>query len=214
MNLECNEWSAIPVDNWYYNEFDVSNSSDNYKAHILHVKELSNISIKQNLENSFYKLLYVNIITILETYLRDTFLNKLFQGNALKNFIQTNKDIHKKNYKLCDIYQRNNIVNEEIKEYISEVLWHNLPKVCEIYKTTFEIEFPNFSDLSKAVKVRHDIVHRNGKNKDDIEFQICKKDIIALLQDVENFVKQLEQIFKDKDNEKTDEIMQKLFEDF
>lgn len=214
LNSECQMWSKIPTKDWYYNEFDFTSPIDNFYAHIIQVQELSNISIKQNLENSFFKLLYVNIITILETYLRDTFLNKLFFGDALKKFIKTNKDILKKNYRLCDIYQHNNFVNDEIKEYISEVLWHNLPKVCEFYKITFEVDFPEFGNLFEAVKTRHDIVHRNGKDKDDVEFQIYKKDVIALLQDVENFVKQLEQNFKEKDKLVLDKLSKDLIDDF
>lgn len=214
LNSECHMWSRIPTEDWYYNEFDFASPKDNFDAHLIQLQELSNISIKQNLENSFFKLLYVNIITILETYLRDTFLNKLFLGDALKKFIETNKDILKKNYRLCDIYQHNNFVNDEIKEYISEVLWHNLPKVSEFYKIAFEVNFPEFGNLFKAVKTRHDIVHRNGKDKDDVEFQIYKKDVIALLQDVENFVKNLEQNFKDKEDKELDKITQELFGDF
>ena len=94
------------------------------------------------------------------------------------------------------------------------MLWHNLPKVCEFYKITFEIDFPEFGNLFKAVKIRHDIVHRNGKDKNDVEFQIYKKDVITLLQDVENFVNQVEQNFKDKENKELDKITQELFGDF
>jgi len=215
LNLECNEWSGVPSDDWYCDEFEFQNPFDNYKSQILQIKELSELLVKPDLENSFYKMLYVNIITILETYLRDNFVKNLYSGDYLKKFIETNTDIRKKNYKLCNIYQHYNLVNEEIKSYINEILWHNLSKVSEFYKFTFSIDFPEIVTLNKDIAIRHDIVHRNGKNKDNIEFYINKETVIELLQKVEKFIVELEQNFNNKARkEEIQNSTQQLLEDF
>ena len=46
----------------------------------------------------------------------------------------------------------------------------------------------------KAISKRHDIVHRNGKNTNGRSFRLEKHDLTTLLNNIDNFVKEIEKI--------------------
>ena len=49
-----------------------------------------------------------------------------------------------------------------------------------MFTATFGVDFPELEDLEglfRAVEVRHDLVHRSGKNKDGVEHMITIEDI-------------------------------------
>lgn len=46
---------------------------------------------------------------------------------------------------------------------MENIIYHNLNTVSQIYNATFKIRFPSCEKIKKAIKLRHDIVHRNGK---------------------------------------------------
>lgn len=53
-----------------------------------------------------------------------------------------------------------------VKKHLAELVWHNLPKIQKMYKSTLEVDFPDVQEeLMRAIHVRHDLVHRAGKDK-------------------------------------------------
>ena len=72
---------------------------------------------------------------------------------------------------------------------MAKISWHNLERVKPMYKNTLVIEFPTeLKKLCNAIRVRHDIVHRNGKTKDGKEYEILQSDVKELISIVEDFV--------------------------
>lgn len=212
LNNECIDWSAIPSDDWFNNEY--ISPYQNYKDQLVQIKEILNITVTQEIENSFYKMIYASIITLLETYLHDTFVKKVYIGNSMDTFLNKNTDILNKKYTLCEIYKQYNLINQEVQNYLSDILWHNLSKINMLYKSTFDVPLPPFGNLIKAITRRHDIVHRNGKDKHDIECYTYRKDVIELIDIVDNFIEQLEQNFEEKDKLELDKLTKDLIEDF
>jgi len=72
-----------------------------------------------------------------------------------------------------------------------EVIYQNLGKVQKMYESTFGINFPDIKELSTAVGVRHDLVHRNGKNKEGELTVISVETIETLLINIIDFVEQI-----------------------
>ncbi len=76
-----------------------------------------------------------------------------------------------------------------VREYLVNIIYHNLSKVQNLYKTVLEIKFPNnLSPIYKAISIRHDIVHRNGKSKDGQALTIKKSDVVTLLNCAREFI--------------------------
>jgi hypothetical protein len=69
--------------------------------------------------------------------------------------------------------------------------YHNLIKVKEIYQSTFKIAFPDIEFLINYVKVRHDLVHRNGKTKQGEEVNIDKEVVSDLIEKTSIFVDEI-----------------------
>jgi hypothetical protein len=70
-----------------------------------------------------------------------------------------------------------------------------LKTVRPMFKDTFGVKFPqDLKDIHKAIMVRHDIVHRNGRTKiDDVtkiatEHELEKDDVIGLIHKVKSFI--------------------------
>ena len=78
------------------------------------------------------------------------------------------------------------------------LLYHNLPKIKGIYRDTLAVDLGDIAEASKAVQIRHNLVHRNGKNKEGQHFIITKEIISNLIDEIEKFVLNIDQQIKDK----------------
>lgn len=140
-----------------------SNFHDNRRKIIEIINELENSQVinKEYLIN----MLYANTITLLESYLSDTFIQTVLSNNAhIRKFVETFHDYKKETLKMTDIYTNYESLNAKVTKSMMDVIYHNIDKVKGMYKDTLEVSFPK--DISKiflAIKNRHDIVHRNGR---------------------------------------------------
>ncbi|EGI0998565.1 hypothetical protein JKM06_004515, partial [Salmonella enterica] len=58
--------------------------------------------------------------------------------------------------------------NKYVQEYLSDILYHRIQLVVEIYKAVLQPkQYPRLplKNINELMKLRHDIVHRNGKTK-------------------------------------------------
>lgn len=190
----CDEayvWARIPkaeeIDSEFYNTISL-----NYQAlytfgeAIDNIRQLMQISINTNLQNAMNNNLYASVITTLETYLSDTFINAVLGDNAyIRRFVETTPSFKEESLKYSDLYKTMDELPIKVKEYLINFIWHNMPKVRNMYRDTLGIEMGNISDLIKSINIRHDIIHRNGKNKDGNINVISQMDITNLISNVE-----------------------------
>jgi hypothetical protein len=84
-------------------------------------------------------------------------------------------------------------VDKRVKAELSDVLWHNIGPVKDIYEKTLGINFPaDIAAIESAIGIRHD-VHRNGRGKDGKEITFTREGIIKLVSDVEALVKHIDE---------------------
>jgi len=80
-----------------------------------------------------------------------------------------------------------------LKKELDNFIFHNIPQVKILFKEALDIDWINdFDDIAKAVKKRHDIVHRCGLNKDSIIVKISKNDIYKLKEKVLELIKYID----------------------
>jgi uncharacterized protein (TIGR02646 family) len=160
------------------------------------VENLNSLELPEgiNAERYMSSMIYANIITALETYLCDRFIS-IVQSNKdhLLCFVENFKDFKSQKITLSEIFKEFETIEEKSYEAMKDVLYHNLPKVSGIYCSSLNIEFPDYVDVFKAVKIRHDLVHRGGKTKSGEHHQISKESVSELLIIVKNFYSSLEQ---------------------
>jgi hypothetical protein len=196
---ECTEWSGIPGPE-YYDDYlldFVGTPEDSFKSFseaIENLKEMLKIELKQVQKQFFFKMIYVNIITVLETYLSEFFIGQLERNEySFRKFVENNPDFKKEKISLSDIFKKQESLEEYVKKYLVDFTWHNLPKLRPMFKTTLDIDFPNsIGNLIKATHIRHDLVHRAGKTKDGTPINLSKQDISDLIEEVFKFCEHIE----------------------
>lgn len=159
-----------------------------------------NFVLAPDLEISLNKLLFVNIITCLETYLSDALINSVLDNESnLKRFVENFIDYKDRSFKLCDIYNRMDNLKKLVKKDLYNLMYHNLPKIRAIYKKILNIDFPNnIDDIMKKINDRHHLVHRNGKDLDGNQIIISKEELNQTYDLIYNFVKEIDNQFKEK----------------
>jgi GTP1/Obg family GTP-binding protein len=140
-------------------------------------------------------MLYAHTITIMETYLSDTLIQKILSSKEIKRkFIENYTDYDTKKICFKDILSELEKLEKTIKTDLQELIYHNLGKIKPIYKAILDIEFgkDETSKIMHCVNKRHHIVHRNGKDKEDNPIQINIKDVEDVLEKVYNFISNIE----------------------
>jgi len=203
-DFECFEWSKIPKDRDINNYYIENLGTDLYREFKIFIGNITKLSrpvdgpytLRRELESPLNRMLYANIITAMESYLSDAFKKiVLSREDKLRLFVETTKEFQHQKISLSDIFNRMDKIKQEVSDYLSGISFHNIGKVEALYKGTLGIDFPRESTrrIHKAIAIRHDIVHRNGKNNDDGKLhEIDHEKIQSLSTEVNKFLRELD----------------------
>ncbi|BAP56238.1 hypothetical protein THII_1941 [Thioploca ingrica] len=171
----------------------------NFNNAIADIEKLLDSSIDSTIENCFYRLLYANVITALETYLSDAFINAVLPNPSfIRRLVESTPEFKKEKTAVSDIYKTIEGIKVKAREYLVEFLWHKLSAVRRMYKDTLNINFPNnMGAVYKAILTRHNIVHRNGKDKSGEEKVICRQDVTNLIAEIEALVQHVDSLLSE-----------------
>lgn len=175
--------------------------------------------------NTFYQLLFSNVIASMETYLSDAFIiTVLSKKEYIRKLIETDPEFKKRKLDLADIFKSIDDIQDTASSYLLDIIYHNIWKVKNMYYSVLDIEFPDdLSEISKAIMVRHDIVHRNGKQKDGKRIEIDKDKVLKCVVDVSTLIRHIDDKLKvsttgnkylgDFIKKKLDELESKTYEE-
>jgi hypothetical protein len=144
------------------------------------------------------RMVFSHQVTALEAYLGDTLLNAVLGDKAaMDRLLAADTDLLQEKFTLAEIAGDSNLVEKKIREHLRSILYHNLAKVDFVYNAALQVKILNLiSDkprLFKAIKLRHDCVHRNGFDKDGKELTVFTKQFVQNTADLINdFVAQIE----------------------
>ena len=161
LNFMCCQWSPTEKADDYEESFieDISTIGavyDRFNNSIKDIRELLQLSINGSPALCFYRLLYANVITSLETYLSDTFINLVIPNPGLiRKFSESIPEFKKEKIFLSEAYKTVESMGVKVKDYLARVLWHNLDRVKKMYSIIFEVGFDIDSKLRDAVQIRH-----------------------------------------------------------
>lgn len=170
------------------------NFIDIFNKDISNLKQLNDIDLDNpDLQETLRRQIYSGAITCLEDYLSTTIIQEVLnKEECFKNFVKTYHGIKNRKFDLSEIYDKFDKLRDIVKIELVEVIYHDLPKVKGMYQDTFQIEFPEIGDLMKVIKTRHDMVHRNGKNKEGEKIELTKELASDVIDKVEKFVQDIE----------------------
>ena len=170
------------------------NYYDLFIKEINNLKRLNGIDINDHeLQKTLLRQIFSGAITCLEEYLSSTLIREVIQNDEnFKNFVRTFHDIRNERFSLSEIFEKLDQLKDTVKRRLLDIIYHDLPKVKGMYEDSLKIKFPEIGDLMKDIISRHDMVHRNGKNKDGEEIIISRQVVESVISRVEIFVGEIE----------------------
>lgn len=182
---ELNQWSPLPNDSWYPDEdysdiifYDTETIIENTFASLKNIED--QIAIEDQIDEyseDFMRMLFARIYAIIESFLFDFFVNYSLE-NIDKTMPVLDKITHFKRYPIS-LQELNSLkdsedIDKDIKKLMKErisfsalgFIWHRFDDVCKLYKKFgFEI---TITELKQHLDIRNDIVHRDGRKKEDM----------------------------------------------
>jgi hypothetical protein len=211
LNAITTDWTGNPdehaLDEY---EFEISRSTvhrASFDEAITIVEVILNEKFIGDLLQPLWRQQYTSVFSAMEAYLFDFFYSTIQADKELfRKFVKVNKEFENTKVRLADIFEQHEKLDQTVREHLSGLLWHNLPRIAPLYKLVLGIEFDKklLGKLSKAVLTRHDIVHRNGKKTDGTMVVLSKEQVIELIAWVRDFVQQIETAWRERKKKNDD----------
>ncbi len=153
---------------------DNHSAYDVYACSIGQIKELLKLEIENDpLQEYFYRMIYANVIASMEAYLSKTIIMLVLNCDDVFWRFVNKFDWNNEKVNVGEIKDAYDNMPIKVRKKLTEVIYHNLPKVRAMYKKILEIDIltdeTDMSFLNRAVDIRHDIVHRNGRKNSNCE---------------------------------------------
>lgn len=140
-----------------------------------------------------HRNLYANVISVMEAFLYNTLSSEVLSKDEIKRkFVETYEPFIESKFSLSQIYSKYDSLDKIIFKELNKLLYHNLGKIKSIFKATLKIDIGDIDELSKCVDIRHDIVHRNGIDKNGNKHLIDKSKVLQLIDLVGNLISTIE----------------------
>jgi hypothetical protein len=193
------EWTGNPdehaLDEYEFDTLGSSVHRESFDEAILIIQLILDTNFEKHLLQPLWRQQYTAVFTAMETYLFDFFYSVIQADKELfRKFVKINEEFGKRKFSISELFEQHEKIEQTAREFLANISWHNLPRVEPFYNFVLGIRFDKdlFGRLSKAVLVRHDIVHRNGKKKDGETWVLSKEQIIELISWVRDFVQHIE----------------------
>lgn len=159
-------------------------ASESFHQAIESIRGLLAVQLPPGVYIAFRRLLFVNVIFALETYLSESFIAAVATDESLfRRYVETAPEFKQEKFTLSEVFKAQEVLEEKVKSTLVNMVWHKLSNVREMYKDALDIQFPkDIGELQRAILTRHDIVHRNGKTKDGEDVIISDSMIQGIIQ--------------------------------
>ena len=187
-------------------QFDSFGSGTDYHrvfaANIQNIRKLlkgSNFA-GTRLEQAFLRMNYAAAITALETYLSDAFFDSVITSDdKLNRLFRTDPEFASKKYSIDDAMTWATTFIEKALEHLQKVVWHNVARVAHLYRNVLAVEIPiDDEEIQRAIAIRHDIVHRNGRTKSGRSIIREETEIDKILSKICDYVADIDRQFSAK----------------
>ena len=130
LEASCWQWASTerPGD---YDEFLVEDIAHiikfyhNFASGILNIEGLLNTAVHVHIENCFFRLLFVNAITVMETFLSDAFINSVVpNGQLIRRFVENSPEFTSEKFSLSEVYKAAEEIEERVKTHLADMVWH------------------------------------------------------------------------------------------
>ncbi len=181
-------------------ELGHSDQFEMFNRHLSAIPEILRIQTDEGVQFSLLVMLHAHIVSALEHFLATTFIYHVTNSDSLtRKLIETDPEFGIRKFTLNEIYAQHNDIKSTVAEYLKNIIFHEMRKVKPMFFDVLSFDFGDISWLFKAVRIRHDCVHRAGYNKEGEAIHVSADSINELVRNchklakaVDDHVQQLE----------------------
>lgn len=184
---ECVDWAPVPgPDDYDIDLYEAVRENDKASATLEDalsaISSLLALSIAGPEVNVHRRLLFANVIATAETFLSDSFINRVMGDDILfQRYLDTEKAFQERKFPMKDALRMVSEIKAVATKELIEMVWHNIGKVKTLYADVLLVDLGDIAPLGKAINIRHDIVHRNGRQKNGTDRLISAADVTDLI---------------------------------
>lgn len=195
-------WAPLRWSNPYeYDDYyDVIISSTNrgprgrLTAALLQGQKLQALTGDEATKELLNRLAFAFLFSAFETYLWETMVYWLEEDDkATARILDRLPEFASKELKGKDARAFVENAKENIKGYMQRLPWHRWSDVRPLLQIGLDVKVPEFGGFKGDLKVRHDIVHRNGTTKDGQPIRISEQDLYDFGVRINSYAELLEQ---------------------
>jgi len=143
------------------------------------------------------RMTFAQSVSALEAYLGDTLVNAVMsRPEAMRRLVAKDTELSEQKLTLGQVLDHHEIVSNRVEDYLRGLLYHNLAKIEAIYRIAIGVEILPDRELRarlfRAMSIRHDLVHRNGRDKNDVVVQLPSDIVGRAISDIRTFVNHVE----------------------
>lgn len=164
--------------------------------------------VKNNRNNAdllLNKMCYAHAVTLFEVYMEDITKSLIVRDDGfLMSFLRNSNAIASKKYSLKDFLVNKDALEKELDiqelrtnaiSALSNILYHDIDKVVNALESMVDRDFEfDKTGLKRVVHIRHDIVHRNGINKDGVAHAIDQSAVLEAMATLKSGAEKLRSI--------------------
>lgn len=170
-------------------DYETQPPTDPYQVYVEARKNLDSFFQRQLIDaryqRTFTSMVFTQYVTLMEAYLSDR-LERLVmdERNKMIAFIGSNREMREHPISLINLAKEPNILNKTVRGLIQNISFHNLERADPYYKAVLGVSLvPEGDDgarITGLIRMRHDLVHRAGKDRDGNEVYIDTSHVKAI----------------------------------
>lgn len=150
-------------------------------------------SVKSKYEKNLIVMLYAHVVASIESYLSSTFIHyALITENHMRLLVESDPEFANRKFSVREIFTKRESLKSDLSEYLKGLIFHNIEKIMPLYRKVLQVDFGEVSWLFRAVKNRHNCVHRAGYDKEGNEMALKKEDVVKLTEDSIKLIEKIE----------------------
>lgn len=194
-------WAPLRWSNPYgYDEdYDVIVSSDEagprsrLTSAVVQGLKLQSLTGDSSTKELLNRLAFAYLFSAFETYLWETMVYWLEEDeNAATRILDRLPEFANKELKGKDARAFVENAKENIKGYMQRIPWHRWSDVRPLMQIGLDVKVPEFAAFKEDLRIRHDIVHRNGTAKEGEPVVISEQALLDFGARIHAYAEELE----------------------
>lgn len=120
------------------------------------------------------RMVFAQHISAFEAYLAETLVRNVeADPKAIRKLVEADPTLKQMKFDLATFLDEPDIVLTRVRSHLRNIVYHKLPQVNGLYQNALGVKIladkAESDFLTKAVRLRHDCVHRNGFDKEGVK---------------------------------------------